>query len=66
MNESETRAEHIDTALKTAGLIVVPTQAITRICPQMSQMFTDERKSMNICDICGSDFRHRAAADGRP
>jgi hypothetical protein len=46
MNESETRAEFIDTALKAAGLIVVPAQAITRICPQMSQMFTDEEKNL--------------------
>jgi hypothetical protein len=46
------------------AMIAVPAKAITRIYPQMSQMFTDEEK--HLCSsvfICGSAFRPTAAAE---
>jgi hypothetical protein len=44
-------------------MIAVSAKAITRIYPQMSQIYTDEEEYLCASvNICGFDFRPRAAA----
>ena len=71
MNEAETRAEHIEPALKTAGWGVVEGSRIRREYPITLGRIEGERTVLNIekgwvDDAAGDGFRRNSSQNRRP